>query len=271
MIKKYLIAVDLEGIHGVVGEPYKGLSKAVTEYKIAVENATREVNVAISALFDGGADEVIVWDNHGGKDNLDFSKIDKRAQKIIPENNGMDRLNFLSDGSYKAMLFIGYHSREGTLGGVLAHTYNSSEFQYFKLNGKAVGEFDIDSILAEAYGVPTLFLSSDNVCVEQFKETHPNALTAVTKIGKGRNAAEFLPVEKVLKDIYDGVLQATQANIPVRALPFPCSLEVRYTRMERAAEVYVQLLPYGLQIEYGEDAHILKTTLKSADELKMLI
>ena len=43
---EYLIAVDLEGVHGVVGEPYKGLTSDHEEYAKAVENATDEVNEA---------------------------------------------------------------------------------------------------------------------------------------------------------------------------------------------------------------------------------
>ena len=59
---KYLIAVDLEGAHGVVGEPYIGLKPGMAEYDLAVRNVTEEVNAAIDALFDSGADEVFVWD-----------------------------------------------------------------------------------------------------------------------------------------------------------------------------------------------------------------
>ena len=71
---EYLIAVDLEGIGGVVGEPYKTLTES-RDYKISTENAAREINSAVKALFDNGATKVAVWDNHGGKNNLDFSKI----------------------------------------------------------------------------------------------------------------------------------------------------------------------------------------------------
>ena len=42
-----LIAVDLEGVHGVVGEPYKGLLRELPDYAKAVENATKEVSISI--------------------------------------------------------------------------------------------------------------------------------------------------------------------------------------------------------------------------------
>lgn len=68
---KYIIAVDLEGAHGIVGEPYKGLLVDIADYKKAVENVTKEVNMAIKALYDSGATEVDVWDNHGNLDNAE--------------------------------------------------------------------------------------------------------------------------------------------------------------------------------------------------------
>lgn len=268
---KYLIAVDLEGAHGIVGEPYKGLITQLPDYKKAVENVTKEVNAAIKALYDSGATGVYVWDNHGNLDNLDFSKIDTRAEKIKPISNGIGRLDFLKEYSIKAMLMIGYHSREGTLNGVLAHTYSSNDIQYYKLNGKAIGEFDFDSVIAQEFGVPTIFLSSDDVCVKQFEETHPQAVTAVTKIGKGRNEAEFLPVEQVLTDIYDGVCKAVKKNIVTEKNRFPYTIEVRYTRMEYAASVFQKLQAGGLAVEYGEDAHILTATVSSVQELRMFL
>ena len=68
---QYLVAVDLEGIHGVVGTPYEGLVFGSQEYEKAVENAIDEVNAVVKGLFEGGANLVAVWDNHGGKKNLD--------------------------------------------------------------------------------------------------------------------------------------------------------------------------------------------------------
>ena len=267
---EYLIAVDLEGAHGIVGEPYKGLSVQLADYKKAVENVTKEVNIAIKALYDSGATAVYVWDNHGNLDNLDLSKVDPRAEKIKPKSNNRGRLDFLAEHDFKGMLLIGYHSREGTLNGVLAHTYSSSDIQYYKLNGKAIGEFDFDALIANSFGVPTIFLSSDDVCVKQFKETHPQAATAVTKIGKGRNEAEFLPVEQVLKDIYDGVCEAVKKNVPLKT-SFPYNIEVRYTRTEYAASVIEKLRAENLAVEYGEDAHILTAMVKSVQELRMFL
>ena len=265
---EYLLAVDLEGAHGVVGEPYKGLIPGMEEYDKAVENVTKEVNAAIEALFVAGATKVFVWDNHGNLDNLDFAKVDPRAEKIKPKSNSVGRLDFLREHPIKAMLFIGYHSREGSLNGVLAHTYSSQSIQYYKIDGKQVGEFDIDGIIAESFDVPSVFLASDDVCAGQFLKTHPYATIAVTKIGKGRNKADFLPENAVLSEIRDKVGEAVKKECGVVVNRFPCTIEIRYTRTEFAADMYEKLNAEGLRVVYGEDAHVLIGVAQNVDELR---
>ena len=71
---EFIIACDLEGIHGVIGEAYKTLGESF-DYQKAVEGAELEINTAAKALFDSGAEKVIVWDNHGGGGNVDFSSL----------------------------------------------------------------------------------------------------------------------------------------------------------------------------------------------------
>lgn len=79
---EYLIAVDLEGVNNVVGYPYSGLSEGTEEYNKATEQAVLEINAAVKALFDGDATKVYVWDNHGSGKNIDFTKVDSRAENI---------------------------------------------------------------------------------------------------------------------------------------------------------------------------------------------
>ena len=59
-MKNYLINVDMEGIHGVVGERYRGMDPGIADYHIATENSIKEINAAVKALFEGGADNVYV-------------------------------------------------------------------------------------------------------------------------------------------------------------------------------------------------------------------
>ena len=269
-MNNYLIAVDMEGVHGVVGVPYQGLACELEDYKIAVASATREVNAVIKALYDGGADKVYVWDNHGNLDNLDFNFIDRRAKKVYPKSNNFDRIDFVDGLNIKAVLFIGYHSKEGSFNGVLAHTYDSTCVQYYKINGKQVGEFDIDSYIAGEYGVPPIFVASDDVCLGQVREHSPSTVTVLTKIGKGKRKAEFLDEETVLQQIEEGVGQAMKKKIPATKLTFPCQFEIRYSKMEMA-EWKMEILSQQFEgLHYGEDGNTLCLTVHSIDALRGL-
>lgn len=269
MKKQYLIAVDLEGIHEVIGEPYEGLYKGTAEHAKAVRNATQEINAAIKGLFDGGAKLVAVWDNHAGGGNLDFSQIDARAVKIekIPMLK-YERLKFAENFSFDGICYIGYHTKEGTINGVLAHTYNSKAIQYFKVNGRAVGELDMDSWAAAEYGIPPVFCATDDICVGQALEIEPKMHTVITKYGKGRNSAVFRDKNEVLTEIYKQARACVSASITPKKLIYPARLELRYTRSEDALKYMEKARSYGQEISFGEDSHVLTTTLRSFADLE---
>lgn len=269
---EYLIAVDLEGIHGVVGEPNCTLTSSA-DYGKAVEGAQLEVNAAAQALFDSGAEKVAVWDNHGGGKNLDFTQIDSRVEKIVPDRTKL-RFDFVEEHRFAGILYLGYHAKEGTPNGVLAHTFNSTGIQYAKVDGKAVGELAIDTWICRGHSIPPLFLASDDVCVAEMKQICPEITTVVTKFGKGRNRAELRERECVLQEIYDQVRAAVQKQGKNETEDFPerAHLEVRYTRAERAEEVYRCTKESGLvPVEYGEDTHVLHFEVTAANQIPNLL
>ena len=268
-MKKYFITVDLEGVHGAVGEPYTGFIKSVSDYPKAIESVVLEINTAVSALFDGGADEVYVWDGHGGGNNFDPALIDPRAKQIITSSvYSPQRFDCLKEQNFNGVIFIGYHAREGT-GGVLAHTYSSVHNQYIKINGVPYGEFELDCCSIGAFGVPALFASADDVALSQMQAFAPEIVTVVTKYAKSRNSAIFREREEVLKDIYEGVQKAMLLRGKPRTFNYPCDFEIRYTRMEYAASQLQRIAPKLPCVEYGEDLHVLKATIRDVNDLRL--
>ena len=267
---KYLIAIDMEGIHGVVGEPYTGLTRQLPDYKVATENGALEVNAAVRALFDNGATEVAVWDNHGGGGNLDFEKIDPRVTKIDSKGDKL-RFDFARDRGFSGIVYLGYHAREGTLGAVLAHTYNSVAIQYVRLDGRDVGELELDTYIAATLGIAPIFSASDDICNSQFTALAPEAVTVTTKYARGRNAAEFKDEGEVLREIYDGVALAVKKNARPISYPVPAHAEIRYTRMEDAAEMLERAHRLGIECAYGTDAHILEVNVNKISEIVALL
>ena len=251
---EYLISVDLEGIHGVVGEAYKSLTRA-TDYETAIENAYFEINAAAEALFDHGADKVSVYDYHGYSDNLDFSRLDNRVAKIYAKEDE-PRFIFAKDHNFAGAVFIGYHAKEGTLGAVMAHTFNSVGVQYVKLNGETVGEIGVDALLCDKYGIKPLLIAGDDFCAAEAEESMSGIKCVITKYGKGRNKATLRPREEVLREIYDGVSEAVKAPLAkTPRFPEKAILEVRYTRAETAEEVFLR--EKKAPVTYGCDSHTL--------------
>jgi len=76
---KFVVGVDCDGSACVVGEPGKSLSFS-RDYGFARGQATREAEAAARALFDSGAEQVVLWDNHGSGANLEFDRLDERCQ-----------------------------------------------------------------------------------------------------------------------------------------------------------------------------------------------
>ena len=149
--------------------------------------------------------------------------------------------------------------------------YDSVNVQYYKINGVQVGEFDMDAYMAAEYGIPSVFVASDNVCLEQVKEFNDKITTVVTKIGTGRNSAIFRDEDELLKEIYDGVLQALNTQVGIKKLDFPCDFEVRFTRTEFAKEMIEDKIKNVPQVAYGEDGHVLKARIANIKQLKYML
>jgi len=96
-------------------------------------------------------DKVLVTEAHGNMRNLIPESVDRRATFLSrahkPQNNvvGMN-------SSFKAAMFVGYHSRAGTVRGVMAHTHRSSTVYSLRFNGVEVGEIGTDAAIAGYYG-----------------------------------------------------------------------------------------------------------------------
>ena len=267
---EFLIACDLEGINGVVGEPYKGLLRELPDYQVAIRNAEKEINAAARALFDSGATKVALWENHGGGHNIDVNNIDSRVVHLY-HTPGKERFRFCHDHNFCGIIYLGYHAREGTLNAVLAHTYSSVAIQYVKLDGVPVGELDIDTYICTTHGIAPLFAASDDKCIAQFKELAPEAVTVITKYAKGRNEADLIPSGEVEAAIYDGVCKAAKLKAEPIAYSTPAFVEIRYTRMEDAAKNFNMANERGIPVKYGEDAHILELTVENISDIPFFL
>lgn len=260
-MKKYYVAVDLEGLACVVGEYGEALGKGA-QYAFAQKEGVKEANACARALFDAGADEVVIWDNHGSGLNMDYDLLDERCK--IAMGSGFNARFPGMDESFNGILFIGYHAKEATRNAVLAHTYSSKVYQGYTLNGKTVGEMEIDAAFAGEWGVKVLFAASDAAGIAQARESFPWIETVATKQGYGWHGAVSLHPKEAQKQIYEAVQRAVKREDEMKAYKIegPIRAEIRYKRIDEAnaAKLYdINRQPFGFMdafTRYGTIASV---------------
>ena len=269
MKKRVLIACDLEGVNNVVGEAYLGLTKESEQWKIAKHQAALEINAAADALFAIGVERVDLWDNHGGGGNIDVADLDPRV-KLLDCDLSKKRMYFA--GEYDCVCYFGYHAMEGTLGGVLAHTMNSKMNQYYKLNGRYIGEVDMDAYIAASYGIPSCFFVGGDIACAQASRAIPEIVTVVTKREISRNEAVFRDNDELFSEIREKVSEAVRTDVPTYPLSYPAVMEKSFKRTEDAAKYLEFLRSLGIQSDYlsdevlGKDAHTVQSTVYEIDD-----
>lgn len=230
---RFFVSVDCEGLACVVGAPGGTLTDS-RNYAFACQQAVREANAAVRALFDAGAERVIVSDSHGGGVNLDYEQLDERVEIALGVGFG-NRYPGV-DESFDGVLFIGYHAMDNTLEAVLAHSYSSKAYQWIEVNGVQMGEVEIDAAIAGEIGVPVIFVSSDDKCVAEARRFLPWVETVVTKQSFGWNAALSKHPKQVEKEIYEAVTRAVARLSEMQ--PFrvgsPVTVRLHYKRLEDA-------------------------------------
>jgi len=231
-----MIGVDCEGVACAVGAAGKGLGEG-RNADFARLQATREASAAAEALFEAGAEQVIVWDNHGPGVNLDYDRLDRRCE--IALGRGFENRWPSVDENFSGVLLIGYHPMDNTPDGVLAHTFWSSMYQWIKINGVEIGEIAADAAAVGERGVPVVFVASDEAGAAEAKRFLPWVETVATKRGFGWNAAISKHPQRACEEIRQGVTRAVKRLGEMKAFTFdaPMTVEIRYKRLEDAERV----------------------------------
>lgn len=233
--KRFMIGVDCEGVACAVGQYGKAIGDG-DNYRFAAKQATREANAAAKALFDMGAEDVIVWDNHCTGVNLDYDALDPRCRILL--GSGHHGRFPTVDETFGGVLFIGYHAREGSLPGVLSHTYSSVSYRWYRLNGIEMGEMQIDAAFAGKHGVPVLFAASDDVAIAQAKESFPWIETVETKQSLSWNSAISLHPQRSCELIYEGVKKACERLDEMKPyrIAEPIDVSIAFKRPDTASQ-----------------------------------
>ena len=230
---KFVVAVDCEGVACAVGSPGGSLNDS-RNLEFAKLQATREADAAARGLFEAGAEQVIVWDNHNGSLNLHYDLLDERCD--IALGVGFAHRFPGLDDSFSGIAFIGYQAMDNTVDANMCHTFSSNTYQYMKINGRQTGEMGIDAHIAGTWGVPVIFAASDDKAVAEAEDFFPHIETVKTKDALGWNAAISKHPQRAIAEIHAGIQRAVSRLGECAPFQFaePLELEIRYKRIEAA-------------------------------------
>ncbi len=220
--KKVYISADMEGISGIVGDDQ--VSAGGAEYGRSRKLMAEDVNAAVRGAIAGGATEVVVNDSHGGQRNILPEDLDPSARLITHSFKRYGMMEGL-DETFDAVLFVGYHAKADTPGGLFAHT-GSGVVRDVQIDGRSVGEGGMNTLLAGWYGVPVVLVTGDDVAVAQVREVATEARGVVVKRAINVRAAELMPLREARKEIEASARMAV-ADAKKYAPKRPSSVRVR--------------------------------------------
>ena len=160
---KIYIETDIEGVAGFcffenrADKGYENIQHRHRMHRLL----TDEVNAAVRAAFDSGADDVLVKDGHGSGYNIIFENLDPRCRIIHGRNCSGPHWLPLLDASCEALVLVGMHAMGGTPNAILPHSK-------WKVNGGAMylsegsmaaaiaGDIEHKEMLPEDIEAPTI-------------------------------------------------------------------------------------------------------------------
>jgi D-amino peptidase len=105
-----------------------------------------------------------------------------------------------------------------------------------EVNGREVGETELNAGIAGHHGVPLIFVAGDKATTQEAKDIHPRIVTVAVKEAIGRTAAACLHPEEARELIGEGVKQALKdlKKIPPYKVAEPVTFTITFTDAKRA-------------------------------------
>jgi D-amino peptidase len=238
---RVVILTDMEGASGVIG--WEQTRRDEMWYQEGRRFLTHDVNAAVEGALAGGATKVVVTDTHALMPNILFEELHPEADLVWGSRasfrphlvlQGVDK-----SGPYDLVLLIGLHAAASQGDGILSHSYHGpSDFFELKINGMSVGEHEIATALAGAYGLACGMITGDDVTAEYYKKIQPDAEAVIVKYAYDRGNAYCLSLAKTKKLISDAAKRAVERGARGEFEPWcfesPFTLEVTVTEASMA-------------------------------------
>jgi D-amino peptidase len=233
---RVFMVTDMEGVAGIVSFTDQSYPTG-KYYEASKKLVTAEVNAAVEGLVAAGVDDVLVWDGHGAGAII-YEELHPAARLLHGRIGDFTATMQAIIKGFDACVMIGQHAMAGTATGNQNHTQNSQTVDYYKLNGRPIGETGQVALFCGALGVPLIFLSGDEAACREAEALVPGITIVAVKQGLGRGAAISLPMAEAHRRIREGITGAVQRHKhhPIAPLRWdgPFTLEMRFFQTDTA-------------------------------------
>ena len=159
--------------------------------------------------------------------------MNKRSRVQLVQGATPGKRFFGIEGS-DGVILLGYHAMAGTRGALLEHSYNSKSIQNIWMNGRRVGEFEIDTAIAGDYDIPVIMTSGCDKLCAQAKDFLPSVITCEVKKSTAQQGAMMLSAQKAHALIREKTIEAIAAMKAGKIKPVKLSpVTLRREYMER--------------------------------------
>jgi D-amino peptidase len=215
------------------------------DYERARRWMTSDVNAAVQGAVDGGATEIVVADGHATMRNVLLDELHEQAQLLCGPANTRNRqlvqLAGLVQGGFDRAMLVGYHTRAGTPGGLLAHTWVGMAVHEIRLQGRPAGEALLNAAILGQYGIPVVFASGADDFEREVRADRGDDLEVATvKRTLGPSGIISMSLPAAAERIRTGAERAMRSHRKPLVVGDPVELQLDFHRREmrdQAAEL----------------------------------
>ena len=245
---KVYIQTDIEGVAGFCFfENRKDASVENFHHRQRMRKLlTDEVNTAVEAALDEGADEILVNDSHGTGYNILFEELNPACRIIHGRNCSGPHWLPLLEGS-DALVLVGMHAMGGTPVSITPHSL-------WKVNGGKIllSEGTMAAAIAGDLGIPTVFVSGDDKVTAEFREKIPGIEAVAVKQALSPYQACSLIPEKACLLIADGVRRGLRRRSEIAPYVIPGPVELTLFDSDNHAPPLREIMPAVTAATIGE-------------------
>lgn len=176
-MKKYMIRCDIEGVSGVVS--YEQVDPERPEFAFGQRMFMSDLSALVDGLNQGGADEIVIYDEHYYGRNIDIDMLPENVTAICGKPPYKKDWAGGLDESFGGLILLGFHSKCNT-GELLHHSYEP-DIKDLILNGVSVGEIGIEVAVAADFGISLLMITADSAGVKEARALVPNVIGVSVK------------------------------------------------------------------------------------------